>query len=517
MPRLKEYQSKRNLTETPEPKAKIAHSHEKQLVFVVHKHRATRLHYDLRLELNGVLLSWAIPKGPSLNTADKRLAIMVEDHPFDYRTFEGTIPKGNYGAGEVIIWDEGNYAAANATNRKESEKLIAAGLKKGHLDLVFNGQKMKGSYTLIHTHGMGEKNTWLLMKKKDEFSSQTDITKLDRSVTTNRTIEDIAHETDPMTNKSKGKKSKILHDVIPMLAYLHEEPFNSKEWIFEIKWDGYRAIAQIEKHRVELYSRNGLSFNSHFPELVDDLQKIPVQSVVLDGEVVLLDKEGKSQFQLMQNYQRAQKGDLHYYVFDILYLDGYSLTHLPLIQRKEILKSLLTKANSSLVNYSDHVEEKGIAFFKAAAKQQLEGIMAKKKDSVYHIGRRSHDWLKIKTHMEQEVVIGGFTEPKGSRQYFGALLVGVYEGKKLIYAGKVGGGYTDRLLSDVHGQLVSLIQKESPFEDAPKMSGVTWIKPKLVAEVSFGEWTDEGLMRQPIFKGLRIDKSPKEVKREKAS
>lgn len=512
MIKLKEYLSKRDLKHTPEPKAEIKKSKSKQLLFVIHKHRASHLHYDLRLEVGGVLKSWAIPKGPSLNPSDKRLAIMVEDHPYEYHTFEGIIPKGNYGAGEVIIWDQGTYAPLHAMSVAESEKLMEEGLKKGHVDIIFNGEKLKGEFALIRTGSFGGKNSWLLMKKKDQYASKSDVTKLDRSVESNRTIEEIAGKT---SLPQEGKKAKMPHHIKPMLGYLEKKPLDAKGWIFEIKWDGYRAIAELDKHRIELYSRNQLSFNDKFRDIIDELKHFPVQSAILDGEVVVIDKHGRPNFQLMQNFQRTREGQIYYYVFDILYLNGRDLKELPLIERKAILKQLIASANSSLVQYSDHIEEKGIAFFKLAEKKSLEGIMAKNGQSSYKTNARSHDWLKIKTHLRQEVVIGGITLPRGSRKKFGALLIGVYDKQgELRYVGRVGGGFTEKLLGDVYSQLEPLIQKSSPFIDAPKMTGVTWVKPKLVCEVNFAEWTEEGLMRQPIFVGMRIDKNSKDVKRE---
>ncbi len=298
--------------------------------------------------------------------------------------------------------------------------------------------------------------------------------------------------------------------IAPMLCTLVDEPFDAKGWIFEIKWDGYRALA-VKKGSVKLLSRNGLSFNKRYPSIVEELERLP-GSFVLDGEIVIFDKEGRSHFQLLQNYLRNQEGTPIYCVFDILFLNGKDLRSKPLIERKKILKAFLGKRK--ILKFSDHVNEKGIAFFKAAAKKGLEGIIAKKADSVYQ-SRRSRDWLKIKPGRGQEVVIGGFTPPKGSRKYFGALVTGVYKGGKLIYSGLVGGGFNRQLLKDVHEKLKKLITPVCPFATRPKSkSSVTWVKPKLVCEVDFTEWTNEGLMRHPIFKGLRIDKAAKKVKRE---
>lgn len=298
-----------------------------------------------------------------------------------------------------------------------------------------------------------------------------------------------------------------------MLATLVDKPFDGKDWIFEIKWDGYRALAR-KKKQVSLISRGQKSFNRQFPLIVEEVKKIP-GNFLLDGEIVVLDKKGLPHFQLMQNYQKTKQGPLYYYVFDILSIQGKDITGLPLIERKKILKKLLAQAKLKHVRFSDHIEEKGKAFFAQAANKGLEGIMAKKKDSTYQF-RRSRDWLKIKTSLRQEVVIGGFTAPRGSRKKFGALLVGVYDKGNLTYTGHIGGGFDEKLLNDVYEKLKKVISKTCPFLHEPHPNAhVTWVKPKLVCEVSFSEWTSEGIMRQPIFKGLRIDKSAKEVVKEK--
>lgn len=515
MKTLSQYITKRKFQSTPEPNPKTVTRHQKNLIFVIHKHRATRLHYDLRLEVNGVLKSWAVPKGPSLNPKDKHLAIMVEDHPFEYKDFEGIIPKGNYGAGEVIIWDEGIYTLAGATNTKEAQRLAEKGIKEGHLDIIFYGKKIKGEFTLVRTSIGGDAKNWLLMKRKGPADSTKDVTKQNRSVRSNLTIEDLAKQNDSPKSRSKSvKQQKMPHYISPMLAFLVEEPFDRKDWVFEVKWDGYRAIAEIENKNAKLYSRNQLSFNQRYPQIVTALEKMPVSSAVLDGELVLLDKAGRSQFQLMQNYLKTQEGNIIYYIFDLLYLNGYDLRDFPLIERKKLLKQLLSNSKNPHLQYSEHIEEKGIAFFREAEKRNLEGIIGKDSQSTYQM-KRSHDWVKIKTHQRQEVVIGGFTQPRGGRKNLGALIVGVYEGKRLKYAGRVGGGFTQKLLSDVYSQLEPLIQEESPFESYPKsLKGVTWVRPNLVCEVVFTEWTTEGLMRHPVFKGIRVDKDPKRVKRE---
>lgn len=535
MSSLASYKAKRNLRKTPEPKPAIKHSAKNSCIFVIQKHQASHLHYDFRLEVSGVLKSWAVPKGPSLNPINKRLAIMVEDHPFDYKNFEGIIPEGNYGAGTVMIWDHGTYTIPNATNKKEIEKEMIKGLAKGHVDIILQGEKLHGQFTLIRTPRENAENSWLLFKKKDAFSSTADVTEESYSSKTGRSMEEIAKGKRSTWNSSKKTakkkrenplqerpdldslpKGSFPKSVTPMLATLTDTPFNNKEWLFEVKWDGYRTIAYIKKNKVLLASRNQNSFNALFPIIAKEMEDV-TDDIVLDGEIVIVDQTGRSQFQLMQNYQRTQQGNIFFYVFDILHLNGHDLTKVPLIERKEILKSILSQWNLNRVRYSDHVIEQGIPFFREAKKQHLEGILAKRIESLYQM-KRSKEWLKIKVHQQQEVVIGGFTQPKGSRKKFGALLIGVYKNNKLHYAGHVGGGFTQKLLEDVYEKLDPLIRETSPFVEKIKPnSPVTWVKPVLVAEVSFSEWTTEGYMRQPIFKGLRIDKKPKEVRREDES
>jgi bifunctional non-homologous end joining protein LigD len=470
---LKLYKAKRDFTQTDEPEGSKKRS-ASSLNFCIQKHAARRLHYDFRLEHDGVLLSWAVPKGPSLDPKDKRLAIQVEDHPLDYQYFEGIIPKGNYGAGTVEIWDHGTYTMPHTTDRKEIEKAMTEGLKKGHFAVVLHGEKLNGEFVFQKLRNDSDKVEWLLIKKSDAYS-----------------------------NKNPVMRSNKMPDRIsPMLATLVEEPFDSEDWLFEVKWDGFRSLAFIENGQVELKSRNNLSFNQKFPSIVRSLEKSK-ESVILDGEIVVVDAKGRSDFQLMQNYQTGE-GMLLYYVFDLLYKDGRDMRELPLIERKETLKKYLSRLDLPLIRFSDHIVKEGKRFFKEAEKEKLEGIIGKKMSSEYQ-SRRSRDWVKIKTSLRQEVVICGFTEPKGARKKFGALIAGIYdENNELRYAGHVGGGFNETLLQDIYEQLKPLIQKKSPFKKIPKVNmPVTWVKPKLMAEVSFAEWTKDNIMRQPIFQGLR--------------
>lgn len=521
---LEEYQRKRNAGSTPEPPAREGKS-SKSLRFVVHKHAASHLHYDFRLELDGVLKSWAIPKGPSLDPSVKRLAMMVEDHPYDYGDFEGVIPKGNYGAGEVIVWDAGTYGAPGAADPEQGERQLREGLKKGDLKFVLAGRKLNGEYALVRIKG-DKDNTWLLIKKKDQFASAEDVTLHDRSVVSNLSIEELragnapkphvpeaaTEPAEPARPVGPGAPDPMPHRITPMLAGSAAEPFDDPGWLFEIKLDGYRAIAEIENGQVQLYSRNNLSFNKRFPAIVSSLASLPV-TAVLDGEVVALDEKGRSYFQLLQNSQRTGEENIYYFAFDLLYLDGKDLRAEPLLARKERLRTLLP--DLPWVRFSDHIAEYGREFFELARENNLEGILAKRGDSRYFAGRRSRDWLKIKIRLQQEAVICGYTQPRGSRKGLGSLVLGVFENDELVYIGLTGGGFDDAGLKEMFVALQPLVQPESPFRQQVKTNmPATWVRPELVCEVEFSEWTDENVMRQPIFLGLREDKDPRSVVRE---
>jgi bifunctional non-homologous end joining protein LigD len=501
---LQEYQSKRRFSETPEPQG-AAHKAAGPLHFVVQKHHATRLHYDFRLELGGTLKSWAVPKGPSLNPLDKRLAIMVEDHPLDYANFEGIIPKGNYGAGTVMVWDQGTYHAPGVIGREQNELVLAEALAKGDLKIVLHGKKLHGAYVLFRLKG-DEENHWMLVKKQDTHATDKPVLEADRSVLSQRNMEEIAQSKAPPRLETEGElwndapRAPMPRNIKPMLASSAEEPFDDPDWLFEIKWDGFRAIAEVEPDRVRLYSRNNLSLQTRFPLIVDALGHLAHQAI-LDGEIVVLDESGRSKIQLLQDYQRS-RGTLVYYVFDLLYLDGHDLRNLPLVRRKEILAGVLTDLPG--VRLSEHISEHGRAFFEAVASRQLEGIVAKLATSRYQAGRRSKTWLKIKTDMRQLAVIGGFTEERANRRSLGALVLGVFEGNDLIYIGHVGTGFTRRTLEELRGKLEPLVQKSSPFKERPTTNAPThWVRPELVCEVSFSEWTKAGALWHPVFLGLR--------------
>jgi bifunctional non-homologous end joining protein LigD len=531
---LKEYKSKRKFEKTPEPKP-AGRRKGGQLVFVVHKHAARALHYDLRLEMEGVLKSWAVPKGPSLDPALKRLAVMVEDHPFGYKDFEGVIPEGNYGAGGVIIWDRGFYRHPSAKDPKEGEKLLLEGLRKGDLKFVLQGKKLRGEFALVKTK-MDEKS-WLLLKKKDRYAVKEDVLVKNRSVVSDKTLEDVSQAGPAGSSRQKkigqirlreAMESKLLkdapvgpmpHNMRPMLATLIREPFDHPDWIFEVKWDGYRGIAEIRDGKVSLYSRNRTSLNEKFSPIADSLRKCGFDAV-LDGEIVVVDDQGRPDFQMLQNYRKSGKGHLLYYVFDLLHFHGHDLTNLPLLSRKELLKNILPL--SAKVKFSDHVIKEGILFFDVLKEKGLEGMVAKHSQSVYLIGRRSRQWLKVKTRLTQEGVIAGFTEPRKGRKDFGSLLLGVFEGDELVYIGHSGGGFTAKTLGEIREKLDPLRQKKCPFRIESRSPawgddrGITWVRPKLVCEVVFQGWTEEGVMRQPVFLRMREDKTARRVVREKS-
>lgn len=481
------------------------------------KHHASRLHYDLRLEVGGTLKSWAVPKGPSFVSHEKRLAVMVEDHPLEYLHFEGVIPKGNYGAGTMMVWDQGTYHVPGHMAREDSEPLITKDLERGRLHIVLHAHKLAGEFALVRTRR--DSNEWLLFKKGETAVSPATQNDQDRSVLSGRTMGEIAAGA-PVVSASElevedAPRGPMPHAVRPMLATLADLPFDKTGWVFELKWDGYRAIAEIDQRQVRLYSRNGLTFNDRYGAIVKNLEHIGHQAV-LDGEVVVLDSAGKPQFQMLQDFASAPKGNLIYQVFDLLYLDGRDLRKLPLVRRKQILEKLLRELPN--VRVSSHIEERGRALFKAVSEQGLEGIVAKEARSVYREGVRSQSWLKIKARMRQEAIIAGFTEGKGSRAGFGSLILGLRDGDGLVYVGHTGTGFTDKSLIELRERLDPLAQTACPFKKRPVTNGPAhWLEPRLVCEVSFVAWTNAGQMREPVFLGLREDRDPETVKREHIS
>lgn len=474
---LNEYREKRDFARSPEPAGGAGQETARPgLRFVVQKHYATRLHYDLRLELGGVLKSWAIPKGPTLDPDEKRLAVLVEDHPYDYLFFEGQIPAGEYGAGAVLIWDEGTYRAEGSEEPKQSAALLREGLARGELAFILEGGKLKGKFALVRMQDGG--NNWLLIKRKDAFAV-------------------------------KGFYPEMLDDpfprkVKPMLATPVAEPFNHPDWLFEIKFDGYRTIAACRKGKVELFSRNLQSFTRLFAPVAEALAGSV--DAVYDGEIVVLDEDGRSRFQLLQNYTQGVPGELVYYVFDLLYLEGRDLRSLPLVARKEKLQKFLPQ--HPRLQYVSHLEEAGREFFAAAAAHELEGIMAKQKNSRYHEGKRVKEWLKIKAALRQEAIICGFTRPRGERRRFGALVLGACRDGELVHIGNCGTGFSAAALEQIYALLQPLVRKKSPF--AGRIKGedhITWVEPVYVCEVKFTEKTSEGLLRHPVFLGIKEGKA----------
>ncbi len=562
---LEKYVDKRDFTKTAEPKAGKSQAKD-ALTFVIQKHAASHLHYDFRLEMDGVLKSWAVPKGPSTDPKTKRLAMMVEDHPYDYRKFEGIIPEGQYGGGTVIVWDEGTYEPIEEIKgKKAQEKELLKELKAGSLKIKLHGTKLRGEYALVKAHGMGE-NGWLLIKHNDEYASKKDITKLDESVLSGKTIESMektsekvwqhGHEEDVKEPKKVSKKKSlekpieetvgddtdvpvvdtvgtdvaaliksapkaaIPKNVKPMKATLVDEPFDDPDWLYEVKWDGYRAVAFINKGDVQLVSRNNLSFDKFYP-IVAALKKWKINAVI-DGEVLVLNDKGISNFGALQNWRSEADGQLVYYVFDILWYEGKNLMGLPLRDRIAILKDILPTDNDS-IRQSKVFEANGVEFFNAAERIGLEGIIAKKASSVYTSDLRSREWLKIKVHRRQEVVIAGFTKNEGTSKPFSALALGVYDNGTLRYVGKVGTGFNDKMQKEMMAQFKPLITDKSPFDVEPDVdkpsrfrpqrlgAKPTWLKPELVGEVAFAEVTSDGVFRQASFKGMRTDKKAKDV------
>ncbi len=520
---LDQYGAKRKFDSTPEPEGR-SHDGKGALRFVVQKHEASQLHYDFRLEMGGVLKSWAVPKGPSVNPEDKRLAMMTEDHPYDYKDFEGTIPKDNYGAGTVMVWDEGTYEPVAwdkktgetlELTRDEQDKEARHMVHAEHITVILKGQKLKGEWALVRIKHSDDENAWLLIKAgKDKWArNDQDITHLDKSAKTGRTMGEIA-EHDHSSEVDHLPKKAMPKEVAPMLATLVDEPFDRDGWQYEVKWDGYRIIAYVEPKKITLRSRNQQDYTERYKPVIPELEALSHRAV-LDGEMVTVDENGRSRFELLQNYQRTGEGRLVYYVFDLLWLDGHDTTGLPLAERRELLRDLLPQSGE-FVKFSDSIEREGVAFFKAAAQQNLEGIMAKDAASTYQPGKRGQSWLKIKTHLRQEAVIAGYTEPRGSRAEFGALVLGLYEGKKFRFIGHTGTGFDDATLAAFKARLDPLVTKDPPFAEKIEVNApVTWVRPELLCEVQFTEWTDDGRLRHPVFLGLREDKPAAGVSRER--
>lgn len=521
---LSEYNKKRNFKSTSEPAGKKNVKSSAKLKFVVQRHHASRLHYDFRLELDGTLKSWAVPKGPSLNPKDKRLAMQVEDHPVDYGSFEGEIPKGNYGAGVVNIFDKGNYEMMDA----ENEKQFLANLKKGSIKFKLSGKILKGEFALVRMKQ--DDNAWLLIKHKDRYAVEKTYNSED-FVAQKIKKAGVDFKKDKATKKAAPKKSakepsksptkkisKIKIEIPkPMLAKLSENLPVGEEWVYEKKYDGFRIISLKRGDEVKLFSRNGKVLNDLFPSVVTDMQTFS-RDVVLDGEVVIEDKDGRSNFQLVASGEPVPpKLFLHYYVFDFLQMDNEDITQYPLSERRELL-DLLFKKNKKLKVIKP--VEKVVAtagMMKKVENLNWEGVIAKDINGSYADGKRSGAWLKIKLRKSQEAVICGYTKPNAGRKYFGSIVLGVFENSKLRYIGNCGSGFTDEKLKALHAKFKPLEVKTKPFaktETITKEKDVTWLKPELVCEVYYSEWTNTERLRHPVFKGVRTDKSPREARPE---
>ena len=515
MSKLEEYRRKRRFDQTPEPSGKDAQA-TFESTFVVQKHAARRLHYDFRLAINGTLKSWAVPKGPSLSSADKRLAVQTEDHPLEYGGFEGRIPEGSYGAGTVMVWDRGTFTVEGTLDARKQ-------LEREEIKFNLNGQKLRGSFVLVKLRHSEKGNEWLMMKHKDAAEdSAWNIEEHDGSVLTGRTLEEIKEELPPKCKASPiraaelqgARKCSMPSRVEPMLATLTDRPFSDPNWLFEIKWDGVRALARIENGALTLRSRTGVDMDKRYPELASLPDALAGRQAILDGEIVALDTRGHSDFELLQErmHVRAPSENLLsrvpvvYFVFDLLYCDGYDLRETPLLDRKQLLHRLLR--TSEQFRYSDHQLEHGKELFGLAEQNGLEGIVAKRADSPY-VGDRSPYWVKLKITKTVDAVVGGWSAPRSAALPFGSLLLGLYQGKKLRFIGHVGSGFDAKKLKEVASKLQELAAPACPFDTVPETNErPSWVSPVLVARVKFSGWTQEHSLRHPVFLALREDARP---------
>lgn len=523
---LRSYREKRDFAATPEP-AGGGEPSPGAPRFVIHQHDASRMHYDLRLEIGGVLVSWAVPKGPSYDPDVRRLAIRTEDHPLSYAEFEGVIPEGNYGAGAVIVWDRGRWRRAHE-DKGPAEK----GLEEGHLAVTFEGEKLRGDWALIRTDRGGSDDQWLFFKMKgpDADPERDIVTERPESVISGRTIEELAQSEGPGPDRlfgglPTGRRANLIRAeqpewIEPMLATLTDERFSDPGWIFERKLDGQRCLAFRHGDEVRLLSRNQNPINDAYPEIVEALSALEQDDFVLDGEIVALDERGLTSFSLLQKRMhvtspakaRRTGVEAHYYVFDLLHLAGHDLTRVDLIHRKSLLTTAFHLRDP--LHATDHRREQGEAFYEEACEAGWEGLIAKQASSKY-TGGRSRAWLKFKCVRAQELVIAGWTDPGGARSGFGSLLLGYYDGGELRYAGKVGTGFSDRQLREIHARLEDLAREEPPFAEAEDLpEDAHFVEPTLVAEIGFTEWTDAGTLRHPRFLGLRDDLAPEDAIRE---
>lgn len=508
---LKRYQAKRNFAVTPEPE-EGGESAPGMLQFVVQKHWATRLHYDFRIELDGAMKSWAVPKGPSYDPHDKRMAVHVEDHPISYNRFEGRIPENQYGAGKVVIWDKGTWTPVGDARK---------GYKAGNLKIELHGYKLRGKWALVRMHAnkMGKQEAWLLIKEHDGFARPAaEFSVVDEFPDSVATMPMPGEAAAPAPAAAKKTKAALPATLSPVLATLVDAPPPQPEdWLFEIKFDGYRLLTRIDAKGVKLFTRNGHDWSVRMPQLVKAIRAMKLKPGWLDGEIVVLNERGGTDFQALQNAFDSEKTQgIVYFVFDLPHYDGQDLTGEPLIARRALLAKLLSKAPAD-VRFSEIFDAPPRDIVASACRIGLEGVIGKRKDSTYS-SRRSPDWIKLKCSRRQEFVIGGYTDPKGSRAALGSLLVGVHDDDgKLVYAGAVGTGFNDRSLADMLARLQKLHAAKRPFKDATENDRrAHWVKPVLVAEVAFSEWTKDGHLRHPVFHALRSDKPAKAIVREQA-
>jgi bifunctional non-homologous end joining protein LigD len=562
---LGRYREMRDFATTAEPRGSSAPGASKDtkksvdgLPFVIQKHAATRLHYDFRLGWNGVLKSWAVAKGPSYVVADKRLAVQVEDHPMEYGGFEGTIPKGQYGGGTVMLWDTGTWEPVGDADE---------GFRTGRLKFILHGSKLQGHWTLVRMGGKAaqeSKPNWLLIKEHDEYERSADapaiVDETPNSVITHRDLDAIASASDHVWDSRtglaaderakaesgsqqpkksapkksapkasvqtrsitvpKGAKAEPMPKFVPpQLASASERPPTGKDWLHELKLDGYRMQARVENGKVQLLTRSGLDWTHRMRPVATSLAELSAKAALLDGEVIVLDERGISSFAALQAaFQEGAKHALHYYVFDLLHLDGHGLRSLPLTERKDLLAQLIETLDDDTIRLSEHVRDEKAAIFEEACSHGAEGIVSKRADSIY-ISGRSASWVKVKCGLRQEFVIGGFTLPSKGGDGLGALLLGYHQDEKLLYAGRAGTGFTQKSQAEIRKLLESIRSTTNPFlaVGTAERKGAIWVKPQLVAEVAFSTWTADNLVRQASFKGMREDKPAGEVVREKAS
>ena len=544
MSSLDRYEEKRDFSQTREPAPAPAQRVPANLRFVIQKHAARRLHYDLRLELDGVLKSWAVPRGPSLDPQEKRLAAHVEDHPINYGTFEGVIADGNYGAGQVIVWDAGVYTpddggVVSFGDREGAQERVRREIEAGKLSFTLLGRKLRGSWALVRTNRSPQ--DWLLIKHRDEHASQDrDVVDEDRSVQSGLTLKDLESGRMPGRRVSEwlglvaGSEAVRLHGrpapyptaPRPMMARTTDRPFSGDEWIFEPKLDGYRTIALVRNGQVTLLSRNGKDMTAKMPEVVEELRAVLENEVVLDGEVVALDQRGFPDFGLLQRSMDADHfasgkasggAPLTYYPFDLLYVTGMDVRKAPLIERKRLLADVLLQSNH--IRAVEYVEGDGESFYEAVTGLGLEGMLAKRRDGPYQDGARAEGWLKVKAVREQDLVVAGFTEGEGVRaSTLGALVLGYYQDGMLRYAGRVGSGFDDAALSSLSLTLSGIETEMCPFAELPEPEGpkTRWVRPILVTRVKFSQWTDDGRLRAAVYLGLRSDVEAAEIRRDEA-